>query len=99
MTLLTKFFAGAAFLFTLSFAPGAQAQSCAEICTCSSPCNTPCQDLGERSRCGTAGMSCVGNCAKGDPRASADTQKSSDEASTACDAQQDTDKASTEVES
>ncbi|WP_044889957.1 hypothetical protein [Myxococcus hansupus] len=99
MTMLTKFFAGASFIFALTFAPGVQAQSCADVCTCTSACNTPCQDMGERSRCGSAGMPCVGNCAKADPRASADSQTSSDDAQKACDTQQNADKASTEVES
>ena len=63
------------------------------------PSGPRCVDGGEPSRCGSAGLSCIGNCAKVDPRASADTQQSSDEARKACDTQQKTDKASTEVES
>ncbi|MFP2964068.1 hypothetical protein ACLEPN_41755 [Myxococcus sp. 1LA] len=98
MNTLTKFLAGASFLFALTFAPGAQAQECYEVCDCSKPCNTLCQDGGERSRCGTAGLSCIGNCAKNDPRASADDKKASDKAAPACGNQQ-TDKASEEAES
>ncbi|NVJ02896.1 MULTISPECIES: hypothetical protein [unclassified Myxococcus] len=98
MNTLTKFLAGASFLFALTFAPGAQAQQCYEVCDCSKPCNTLCMDGDERSRCGTAGLSCVGNCAKSDPRASAGHKKASDGAAPACDQQQD-DKASEEAES
>ena len=98
MNTLTKFLAGAAFLFALTFAPGAQAQECYEVCDCSKPCNTLCMDGGERSRCGTLDLPCAGRCAKNDPRASAGEQKSSDGAAPACGQQQD-DKASEEAES
>ncbi|ATB51219.1 hypothetical protein [Corallococcus macrosporus] len=98
MNTLTKFLAGASFLFALTFAPGAQAQECYAVCDCSKPCNTPCQDGGERSRCGTSGYSCLGQCAKNDPQASVSDKKASDEAAPAC-GQQQTDQASEEAES
>lgn len=90
MNTLTKFLAGTSFLFALTFAPGAQAQyQCYEVCDCSKSCNTMCWDGDERSKCGTAGLSCVGNCANNDPRAAADGQTSSNAADPACGQQQD----------
>ncbi|MFP2904061.1 hypothetical protein ACLESD_03100 [Pyxidicoccus sp. 3LFB2] len=89
MNTLTKFIAGTSFLFALSFAPGAQAQSeCYAVCSCSTSCATPCNDGGERSKCGLSGFPCAGDCAKNDPQASASEQKSSDDAP-ACGEKQD----------
>ncbi|ABF92141.1 MULTISPECIES: hypothetical protein [Myxococcus] len=98
MNTLTKFLAGTAFLFSLTFAPGAQAQECYEACGCNVPCNRVCTDNGQPSRCGLAGAPCLGDCAKNDPQASASDKKASDKAAPAC-GQQQTDKASEEAES